>query len=54
MTVKEAAEYLGLSNDTIYKLCREKGIAHLRVGSRILFKRERLDEWIDEMMIFGT
>ncbi|MBO1911893.1 helix-turn-helix domain-containing protein [Sporosarcina sp. 6E9] len=54
MTVSEAAEYLGLSNDTIYKLCREEGIAHFRVGTRILFKKEKLDEWVDNIMISGT
>lgn len=54
LTVREAATYLGVSTDTIYKLCREKKITHLRIGSRILFKKEKLDEWMDNLMIIGT
>lgn len=54
LTVSEAATYLGVSNDTIYKLCREQRIVHFRIGSRILFKKGKLDEWVEDLMITGT
>lgn len=46
LTVEEIAIYLGLSKDMIYKLVRGKRIPHVRVGSRILFKRESIDKWL--------
>ena len=39
LTVHEVAEYLGVSSDMIYILCREKRIVHFRIGRRILFKK---------------
>ena len=53
LTVKEVAEYLGISSDMVYILCREKRIAHFRIGSRILFKKEAIDNWIEKQMIEG-
>jgi len=53
LTVKEVAEYLGISSDMVYILCREKRIAHFRIGARILFKREAIDKWIDSQMVEG-
>lgn len=53
MNVAEAATYLGVSKDTIYKLCRENRIAHFRLGVRILFKKDKLDEWVDKLITSG-
>ena len=53
LTVDEVAEYLGISKEMIYILCREKRIAHFRIGRRILFKREAIDRWIDSQMVEG-
>lgn len=53
LTVKEVAEYLGISSDMVYILCREKRIAHFRIGTRILFKKEAIDRWIEQQMIEG-
>lgn len=53
LDVKEVAEYLGISVDMIYILCREKRISHFRIGSRILFKKESIDKWIESQMIEG-
>ena len=46
LTVKEAAELLGLSKDTIYRMARENQLPHVRAGSRILFHRPRLEAWL--------
>ncbi|TJZ40065.1 helix-turn-helix domain-containing protein [Priestia megaterium] len=45
ITVKEAAEYIGVSKDLIYSLVREKRIPHIRVGQRILFRKQTIDQW---------
>lgn len=47
MTAAESAEYVGVSLDMMYQLCRESKIPHFRIGSRILLRRDKLDEWID-------
>jgi excisionase family DNA binding protein len=47
ITVKEAADYIGVSKDTIYELSKRKQIPCIRVGRRILFRREALDNWME-------
>lgn len=47
LTVQEIATYLGVSPETIYGMTREKAIPHFRIGSRILFKLEAINQWID-------
>lgn len=44
--VKEAAEYIGVSRDTVYTMVRMNQIPHIRVRSRILFRRDVLDEYM--------
>lgn len=52
LTVEEAVEYLRVSKETIYRLCKEKQIPHISLGvhgskkPRILFSRFSLDSWI--------
>lgn len=47
-TVKEAAEYLGVSVDSIYKMVRQKEIPHFRVRRTILLSKKSVDEWVAE------
>jgi len=54
LDVKEVAEYLGISVDMVYILCRESRIAHFRIGRRILFKKDAIDKWIEAQMIEGN
>ncbi|OXM17422.1 hypothetical protein CGZ75_01495 [Paenibacillus herberti] len=44
--VKAAAEQLGVSTTTIYQLCREKQIPHIRIRARLFFHTDVLDEWL--------
>lgn len=53
LTAKEVAEYLGVSVDMIYILAREKKIVHFRIGSRLLFKKDAIDKWIESKMVEG-
>ena len=47
MTVKDVAEYLQLSNDQIYRLAQQGKIPVSKVGARWRFKREKIDEWME-------
>lgn len=45
-TIKEAAQAIGLSRTTIYKLTREeKGFPSLKCGNKTLIPRRELEEW---------
>ncbi|MNW41405.1 Helix-turn-helix domain protein [compost metagenome] len=46
MTVKEAAEMIGVSTTSIYAMVREGQIPATRVRARILFHRSVLEEWL--------
>lgn len=46
MTTQEVAKYLGVHQDTIYTMVREKQIPHFRVRRRIFFSVEAIDAWI--------
>lgn len=48
LTTIEIAQYLGVSQDLIFKMVREKSIPHFRIGRRILFRVESIDKWITE------
>lgn len=49
MTVKEAAQYLGVSKELIYKLIKAGDFAPvLRVGRSIRIQKPKLMEWIEE------
>jgi excisionase family DNA binding protein len=49
LTVADAAEYSGLSRDTIYTACERGELRHARIGGRraIRLKPEWIDEWIE-------
>jgi excisionase family DNA binding protein len=40
------SELLKVPTSTIYALCRERRIPHLRVGRRIVFERAALMDWV--------
>jgi excisionase family DNA binding protein len=47
--VPQAADYAGVSRDTIYTACERGELRHVRVGGRraIRLKPEWLDEWLE-------
>ena len=49
LNVSEAAEYAGLSRDTIYTACERDSLRHTRVGGRrtIRIKPASIDEWLE-------
>jgi len=54
LTVPEVAEYLGVSTDLIYRMAREKTIPKFNIGSRVLFKRQAIDKWIEDQIQAST
>jgi len=49
MTLREAAAYLRLAEQTVRRHCLAGTIPHLRVFRRIRFRRAELDAWLDEL-----
>lgn len=48
LTMKETAEYLGISYWIVNQLVRRKQIPCARVGGRVLFRVQALDEYLKE------
>ena len=48
LTMKETAEYLGISYWLVNQLVRRKQIPCARVGGRVLFRVRALDEYLKE------
>ena len=46
--VAEAAEHIGASASRIYALISARRIPHERDGTRLLFRRSALDEWVQK------
>ena len=48
LTMKETAEYLGISYQLVNQLVRRKQIPCARVGGRVLFRVQALNEYLRE------
>ena len=48
LTMKETAEYLGISYWLVNQLVRRKQIPCARVGGKVLFRVQALDEYLKE------
>lgn len=46
LTIDEAVEYLRVSKPLIYKLTSQKQIPYIKIGARIVFDLERLNNWL--------
>lgn len=47
MSVKQAAEYTGLSPHTVYSMVSQRRIPHIKVGRLVKFDIVLLQRWID-------
>ncbi len=50
-TVKEVANYLNCSVSSIRSLVRNKEIPHFRIGSKLNFNKEAVDNWVHNQEI---
>ena len=48
LTMRETAEYLGISYWLVNQLVRRREIPYARVGGRVLFRVQALDEYLKE------
>ncbi len=48
MDIRQAAEYLGISGDTLYRYASEGFIPAFKLGNRWRFRKSLLDNWMDE------
>mgnify|MGYP001545893435 CR=1 FL=1 len=48
MDIRQAAEYLGISPDSLYKYASENFIPAFKLGNRWRFKRSLLESWMDQ------
>lgn len=49
MKVIELAEYINVSNQTIYKWVREKTIPHQKLGKKMIrFDKAQIDRWLEK------
>ncbi|HEY4354311.1 MAG TPA: helix-turn-helix domain-containing protein [Acidobacteriaceae bacterium] len=48
MDIRQAADYLGISGDTLYRYASEGFIPAFKLGNRWRFRKSLLDAWMDE------
>jgi excisionase family DNA binding protein len=51
LNAEQAAQYVSLSTSYIRKACAAKRIPFVRIGTRTLFRRSDLDEWISDHLV---
>jgi excisionase family DNA binding protein len=47
MNIRDAAQYLGISADTLYKYVSDDKIPAFKLGNRWKFKKTILDAWME-------
>ena len=48
LSVPEMATALGISRAGAYELARAEGFPALRIGTRIVIPKDKLQEWVDK------
>ncbi|WP_245671924.1 helix-turn-helix domain-containing protein [Desulfuribacillus stibiiarsenatis] len=48
LTMKEASQWLGISYHLLAEKARKGDIPHSRIGSRVLFRAESLENWLNQ------
>ena len=48
MDIRQAADYLGISGDTLYRYASEGFVPAFKLGNRWRFRKSLLDVWMDE------
>jgi excisionase family DNA binding protein len=46
LSAKEAANYIGISYWLILEIAKQKEIPCIRIGTRVLFRRDAIDNWM--------
>ena len=48
LNIDQVSKYLGLSPNTVYKLCQEGKIPHSKLGRQFRFKKSAIDEMLSD------
>lgn len=48
LTAREAAQYIGISYWLLLEMVKKHEIPHIECGSRKLFRKAALDQWMDQ------
>ena len=51
MNIKQAAEYTGLKEATIYHYIVERKIPYIKIGARVVFDSQDLDRWLESKKV---
>jgi excisionase family DNA binding protein len=54
MDIRQAADYLGISGDTLYRYASEGFVPAFKLGNRWRFRKSLLDGWMDEKSGVGA
>jgi excisionase family DNA binding protein len=46
LDVNGLAEYIHMSESYVYKMVSNKSIQHIKLGTRTLFERNQIDNWV--------
>lgn len=46
LNVQELTEYIHMSESYVYKMVSNKSIPHIKLGTRTLFERNQIDNWV--------
>jgi excisionase family DNA binding protein len=47
LDITNASKYLGIGKSTLRAMVSKKTVPHIRLGDRVLFSTEKLDQWLD-------
>ncbi len=48
MSLQELADYIGVSNTTVYRYVKQKKLPSIKMGRLWKFRKEKIDEWLEE------
>ena len=51
MTVKEAAQYIGLAKKTLYTMVSHRRIPFVKVGGALRFDKDHVNDWLKEQTV---
>ncbi len=54
MDIQQAADYLGISPDTLYKYAMSGFVPAFKLGNRWRFKKSLIDVWMEKMSEGGN
>jgi excisionase family DNA binding protein len=48
-SVKQAAEFLGCSQQAIYKMVYRKRLPHRRLGGKVIFLKKEIEQYLNQL-----